>query len=216
MWKKRGCQRRKTELMGEEKIVHVSEGANARNMAIVCKSSGKVEIVMGMFAFLLVLIVMLFGLKISQFMITGAYVEDALAASNLASALIDVEEYGRNYTIKIAEPQEAFEIYREALAVNLKLDEEGKSIQRELLAGPVKILSYIVYNVTGDHTEIYFFDGNGCLEDTQTAVVGQVLTPDGKLVETTTIYSKVEFAVQGIGQQFVTVRKEKSVDIKRR
>ena len=209
MWKKNECQQPKTESICED------ASAQAEEFLPEGKSFGQVEIIMGMFAFLMVLIAMIFGLKISQFMITGAYVEDALAASNLASALIDVEEYGRNYTICIRDPGEAFEIYREALSVNLQLDEEGKSFQRELLKGTVRILSYIVYNVKADQVEIFSFDGNGNLVDVQTGRIGLINTPDGVTVETTTIYSKVQFTVQGIGEQYISVRKEKSVDIKR-
>jgi len=178
-------------------------------------SRGQVEILLGMFGFLLVLFVMLFGLKVAQFMITGAYVEDALAASNLASALIDVEQYGRDNTIRVKDPRHAFEIYREALFINLQLDEEGNSFQRELLQGPVRILSYIVYNVRQEGVDMYSFDGEGHLIDTRTELPDAIYTPDHVLVETTTIYSQVEFIVQGMGEQYITVRKEKSVDITR-
>jgi len=185
------------------------------NGLYIKKNYGKVELVLGMFAFLVVLLVMFFGLKITHFMIAGAYVEDALAASNLASALIDVEEYGKNGTISIREPANAFRIYREALSTNLQLDEDGNSFQRELLQGPVRILSYIVYNVRGDQVEAYTFDGDGNMTDVQQGEVGAVYTPEGVLVETTAIYSRVEFGVRGIGKQFISAQKEKCVDIKR-
>ena len=58
------------------------------------KTEGKVDIVVGMMLFLILLIAILFSFKVSQYMVTAAGVEDALAASNLASAVIDLEEYG--------------------------------------------------------------------------------------------------------------------------
>lgn len=197
MWKNYVCQQRKIKELS------------------VKRSRAQVEIIMSMFAFLLVLFVMIFGWKISLFMVTGAYVEDALAASNLASALIDPLEYGKSYTLQIKDTEQAFRIYREALSVNLSLDEEGNSFQKELLSEPVKILSYIVYNVVDDRVEISSFDGRGNLVSIHTEKPGEARTPDGIPVETTTVYSAVSFAVQGIGDQIIRVRKEKSVDIKR-
>lgn len=191
MWKKKECRRQKI------------------NKA----HSGQVDIIMGMFALFLVMVVLYAGLKISHFMVTGAYVEDALAASNLASALIDVEEYGRSRVIRIADPRRAYEIYKEALSVNLQLDEEGRSFQRELLEGPVKVLSYIVYNVEGDQVKAYAFTEEGSLEEAVPGQVGLVFTPDGVRVETTTIYSRIRFGVKGLGQQYIQAEKEKSVDI---
>ena len=175
--------------------------------------SGQVDIIMGMFALFLVVIALYAGLKVSHFMITGAYVEDALTASNLASALIDVEEYGRNRVIRIADPRLAYQIYKEALSVNLQLDEEGRSFQRELLEGPVKVLAYIVYNVEGNQVKAYAFTEEGSLEETAPGQVGWVFTPDGVQVETTTVYSRVRFGVKGLGQQYIQAEKEKSVDI---
>lgn len=179
------------------------------------KHSGQTDIIMGMFALFLVVVIMIAGWKASHFMITGAYVEDALAASNLASALIDVEEYGKSRVICIEDPQVAFSLYKQALSVNLQLDEDGRSFQREMLEGPVEILSYMVYNVTGNQVEIFSFEQDGRVQEVNIGEIGQVFTPDGVCVETTTIYSRVKFGVKGMGQQYIQAEKEKSVDIKR-
>lgn len=211
MWKKQECLRLKIKriLWGPRRRFLTKQRRRS-----VCRSAGKVEIVLGMFAFLMVLVVMLAGLKISQIMITGAYVEDALAASNLASALIDVEAYGKSREILIRDVEAAYDLYLEALAVNLKLDEEGRSAQRGLLTGQVEVLSYIIYNVSGSQVDIYEFSAGSALQSSQ-GILGQVYTPDGVRVETTTIYSCAAFGVEGFLQQPVRAKKEKSVDIKR-
>lgn len=72
------------------------------------KTSGQVDIVVGMFLMVLLLVVVLFGFRTTEYVITSVYVEDALAASNLASAVIDLEEYGRTHTIWVKDPQSAF------------------------------------------------------------------------------------------------------------
>ena len=74
-----------------------------------------------MFFFLMVLIVAVFQFKLYTIMTAGAYVEDALAASNLASALIDIKEYGKSHVVRIEDTQEAFRVYRDALYCNLAL-----------------------------------------------------------------------------------------------
>ena len=179
------------------------------------KSSGKMELFWGLLAVFIVTLVMFVCLKVSHFMIAGAYVEDALAASNLASALIDIEEYGKSYTLRIKDPQNAYKIYKEALAVNLALDENERSSQAELLEGKVKILSYMVYNVEGNQVYIFSLSESETMQLLVSGEVGTIHTPDGILVETTTIYSKISFGVKGLGKQYIYAEKEKSVDVKR-
>lgn len=166
-----------------------------------------------MFFFLMVLLVALFQFKVYAYAVAGAYVEDALAASNLASALIDVEEYGRNHNIRIGDTQNAFRIYQDALYYNLALDEEGYSAKEELLTGKVQLQEYIVYNVLNHEVQITAYDGEGnCLRQ-ETSQLGNVRTPDGVLVEHTTIYSRVGFRVKGLIGRNIDAEKEKSVDI---
>ena len=179
------------------------------------KGSGKIELFIGLLAVFIVSMVMFVCLKVSHFMIAGAYVEDALAASNLASALIDIEEYGKSYTLRIFDPQSAYKIYKEALAVNLALNEKGRSSQTELLEGQIKILSYMVYNVEGNRIDIFSLSESGTMQLLSSEEVGTIHTPDGILVETTTIYSKISFGVKGLGKQYIYAEKEKSVDVKR-
>ena len=65
------------------------------------KSVGQVDVVVGMFLVCMTVVVVLFGFRTQQYMLISDYVEDALAASNLASAVIDLEEYGKNHKIWI-------------------------------------------------------------------------------------------------------------------
>lgn len=159
--------------------------------------------------------VVLFGFRTQQYMVTSAYVEDALAAANLASAVIDLQEYGKTHRICIQEPEHAFEIFRESLCYNLQLDSFLNATNRDVLASGVRILDYRIYNVAQDIVQVYVLDENGVIKEYQTGICGSVFTPDGVCVETTTIYSKVSFEVKGIGEQIISANKEKSVDIVR-
>lgn len=157
----------------------------------------------------------MFSFRVTQYMVTSSEVEDALAASNLASAVIDLEEYGKSHTIYIPEPEAAFVRYREALVVNLGLDEYLNTTNRDLISSQVEIKQYIVYNLRGDMVETYMLDGMGRLMSSHTARRGTVFTPDNVQVETTTIYSKVGFCVEGLMGQEIYAEKEKSIDITR-
>lgn len=178
-------------------------------------ADGQVDVVTAMFFFLLVLLVAVFQFKSFTYMVSGAYVEDALAAADLASALIDVEEYGRTHNILIADTQRAFRIYRDALYYNLALDEAGYSARTELLTGRVRIEEYTVYNVLDREIQITCYDEQGNCVYRESAAPGTVRTPDGAPVEHTTVYSRVAFQVTGLQGGIIEAVKEKSVDIVR-
>ena len=174
--------------------------------------SGQADVVAAMFFFLMVLIVALFQFRVYVCMVAGAYVEDALAVSNLASALIDVEEYGRSHSVRIGDTQNAFRVYRDALYDNLALDEEGYSAKEDLLAGQVELREYIVYNVSDQEIQISVYDGEGnCLRQERERP-GEARTPDGVAVEHTTVYSRVGFRIRGLMGRTMEAEKEKSVD----
>lgn len=179
------------------------------------KTEGKVDIIVGMMMFLILLIAILFAFRISQYMVTAAGVEDALAASNLASAVVDLEEYGKSNTIHIPDAEAAFGIFREALCYNLELDQYMNTSNKNFLTAPVEIKEYRIFNVVGEKVHILVLDGNGCLCKEECGSIGEVYTPDNILVETTTIYSRIGFWVEGLMGQQIYAEKEKSIDIKR-
>lgn len=161
------------------------------------REPGQLEWVTGLF-FILFLGILLCGiLQLDLSRASAAYLEDALAASNLASAVIDVEEYGISHSILIRDPEEAFEIYRSALRGNLNLNEDWECPAGGLIGGRVSILNYTVYNVRDNAVEIWHFDEYGqlsCLGGN----VGTVYAPDGKMIESTSVYSEVTYPVRGI------------------
>ena len=46
-----------------------------------------------------------FALQIREYISLKTHTEDALAASNLASAVIDIQEYGINHNLVIKDPE---------------------------------------------------------------------------------------------------------------
>lgn len=165
--------------------------------SIEIAEAGQLEWVTGLF-FLLFLGILLCGtLQLDVFRASAAYLEDALAASNLASAVIDVEEYGISHTILVKDPDEAYGIYLSALRGNLNLNEDWESSAGGLIGGRVSVLSYIIYNVIEDRVEIYHYDEEGRMSFSL-GETGAVLSPGGKRIENTSIYSEVAYPVGGI------------------
>ncbi len=177
-------------------------------------SKGKIEMVAGMY--LSVFLVLVFSMQIQLYIltVTGSMMEDALAASNLASAVIDVREYGISHTVQIASPDTAYLLYREALQQNLGLKDNWEHRNQILICGPITVRQYIIYNVKEKDIDIYSFGENGPNYSwTEYGGLGRVQTPDGILIESTSVYSQIEFNVKGILGMSVLARKEKTVDI---
>lgn len=177
------------------------------------KRTGKVEIFVGMYMVVFLLILLSVQLQMRIFMATSTYMEDALAASNLASAVIDVREYGMTHIVKIASPDDAFELYCEALKQNLSLNDEWESGKKDLIYGQVEILKYEIYNVEKNNITIYSYGTEGEYVRALPNRLGSVYTPDGVLVESTSVYSKIRFPVKGILGIEIDAKKDKTVDI---
>lgn len=178
------------------------------------KNQGQISVCMGMFFCMIVFLTILCQIKLLQYRAAGALVEDALAASNLASAVINVEEYGKTHNIFVESPEMAFFRYREALQYNMQLDTELQSREGCAVCGKVDILSYQIFQVAGDKVCIYRFNEEGRLMETLVQELSSAALPDGKAIEGTSIYSKVGFRVRGLGEEIIYAIKEKSVDIK--
>lgn len=163
---------------------------------------------------MLVLLVVLFQVKLLRYRTIGTYVEDSLVNAELASAVVDIKEYGRTHRILVESPAAAFEKFKVALCYNLGLNEDLESMGEEGLLGKVEILTYQIFHVNGDLVTVYFFQEDGTLLRTESMVLAQAYLPDGNKVETTSIYSKVGFYVAGLGGNRIYATKEKAVDIK--
>lgn len=177
------------------------------------RDSGQVEWVGGLFFLLILAILMYTQLQLAAWSCASVYLEDALAASNLASALIDIEEYGKTEKVLIRDEQRAFEIYKEAVRTNLGLDTKWQCENQNLIAGPVEIVDYIIYNVDGNLVEIVRLEEDGEVVERKADTKGKVVAPDGTLVEHTGIYSALSFHVTGFPGMVIRAQKGKLVDI---
>lgn len=175
---------------------------------------GQIEWVVGLFSIVFMAIILCAGIQIEVYSASSLYMEDALAVSNLASALIDVEEYGISNNITLNDPVEHYEIYKQALKENLGLNDDFEGSESALISGQVTIDKYIIYNVSDAGVEIYTVSSEGEVSR-EFCPLDEVVTPDGTRVESTGIYSRISFPVKGFFNTTVTARKGKLVDIVR-
>lgn len=178
------------------------------------KSEGKVEIAVGMYLLVTLMILAAVQLQVRLFGITSAQAEDALAASGLASAVADLKEYGISHMLVIASADNAYAVYKEALRQNLNLNGDGEVPNKDLISGAVKIENYSIYNVREDQVTIYSYGEDGeCHQSVEENGRGRITAPDGTLIENTSVYSRIKFPVKGILGVTFQARKEKTVDI---
>lgn len=191
-------------------------GCLRRNIEKLLKGreSGQAGWMVGLFFTLFLGVTLCAALQIERYRAASLYLEDALAASNLASAVIDVQEYGISHSILIADPSEAYGLYQRAVMANLNLDASWKAQEGSLVQGTVGIVKYIVYNVKGGGVMIYHFDADGRVTQRQ-ETLGSVTAPNGIPIENTSVYSEITFEVKGLFGGTVKAHKGNLADISR-
>lgn len=177
------------------------------------KDAGQVEAVWGMFLVTILAVLLYTRLQLAVWQTAGMYLEDALAASNLASALIDVEEYGRSNKIIIEDMESAYQIYEGAVRENLQLDGQWENADKELISGRVEIADYIIYNVDGTMVYASRIARDGHVAESWRGRVGEVYAPNGLKVEHTGVYSEITFPVRGFRGMMIPAHKGKLVEI---
>lgn len=190
----------------------MNPGRGAYSGRWLSRSVGQAEWVTGLFLILFLGILLCAQLQVAAYRAASLYLEDALAASNLASAVIDLEEYGISHRVQIADPVRAYERYREALRGNLQLNDQWEGINTELISGGLTVERYIIYNVDKEGVEVYELDSTGSVHTWQGAP-GTVRAPNDLLIENTSVYSEISFPVEGSFGVRVQAHKGKLVDV---
>lgn len=174
--------------------------------------SGKVEWAAGLFSLLFLGIMLCAVLQMDMYRSSSDYLEDALALSNLASAVIDVEEYGISHQLVISDPQQAYERYREAVKGNLNLDDSWQCPAGKLISGPVRIVNYTVYSVMDNDVTVTSFDESGYMSR-WSETLGSARAPGGIPIVSTSVYSEIAYQIDGFLGTSVEAHKGKLVDV---
>lgn len=180
----------------------------------VGKENGQIGWTLGLFLVLFLGIFLCALLQIDLYRTASLYLEDALAASNLASAVVDIKEYGESHKILIKDFQEAYERYQQAVKGNLNLSDSWEGQTGGVIQGSVRIINYTIYNVDGNDVTVYCYNENGSMTS-WTDVLGSTLAPNGKVIESTSIYSEIAFMVKGMFGIEVQAYKGNLADIAR-
>lgn len=178
------------------------------------KGAGQAGGTVGLFLTLFLGVMLCAVLQLEHYRAASLYLEDALAASNLASAVVDVREYGISHSILIARPEEAYQTYLWAVRGNLNLNDEWEGQAGSLVQGPVSVVRYIVYNVKGDEVAVYCFDRDGQMTQWREKL-GNVAAPNGIPVDNTSVYSEIAFETEGLFGVKVRAHKGSLADISR-
>lgn len=189
------------------------KGFLLRNIKRKGRDSGQLHWLTGLFFFLILMVLMNAQLQLAAWNSTSQRLEDALAASNLASALINIPKFGKKHRVEMIEAEEAYQIYREAVKENLCLNEEWETSGQELICGPVEIVDYVIYNVDKERVEAIRVGKNGRITETVEGRRGEMKAPDQSIIECPGIYSEIRFPVRGFLGITVTAHKGKLVDI---
>lgn len=177
----------------------------------VKSDEGQIGFCVSLFFLLFLSVLLAAQLQLEQVRASDAYLQDALAASGLACALIDIREYGSTHEVRIPDVQEAYRQYCISLRANLGLDENWNCANRNMISGIVRLENYIVYNVQGDQVEIHRISQGR--EETARGRLGAVQAPNGQIIEHTGIYSEISYPLKGVLGLNVQARKGKLVDI---
>lgn len=173
---------------------------------------GQVSWVLGLFLLLFLAILLCMQLQLELYRASSLYLEDALALSNLASAVIDVQEYGKTHRVRIPDPEQAYDRFCLAIQDNLGLNDNYEATNHKLISGRVQICKYIIYNVKGQEVSVWERNDSGQIREWQGGL-GEVRSPKGQIVEKTGVYSEISYPVEGFLGVTVTARKSKLVDI---
>ncbi len=176
------------------------------------REEGSIGWVTGVFFVLFFMILLCAELQLAAYRASGGYLEDALAASNLASAIIDIETYGISHEVRIAESAAAYGRYTDAVKVNLQLDDSWQCANSVLISGPVTVERYIIYNVGKEAVEILEVEAGGRVRQSW-GLPGNVAAPNGIPVTHTGIYSEISFPIKGFLGMEVQAHKGKLIDI---
>ena len=159
------------------------------------KDKGLIEYSLSLIFLMICIFVVLLVFSYRRSIVERYYIEDGLAASTLAAAVIDTDIYGETEDLIISNTDNAYMVFKQTLKTNLGLDDAFILVNRTFMDSEVNVQEFRIYNMKDGLITEVLYDEHG---NKQMQVLGSgVLTPNGKEVESTTIYSKIEFDVKG-------------------
>lgn len=175
------------------------------------KDRGIIEYSLSLIFLMICVLVILLTFSFRRSIIERSYLEDGLAASTLAAAIIDTDVYGESEELIISDTDRAYLTFKQTLKTNLGLDDSFMPISEAFMESQVNVLEFRIYNVKEGLVTETLYDEHG---NKQVQVLGAVtMTPNNKAIESTTVYSKIEFDVKGYMNQVQRETMEYCADV---
>lgn len=175
------------------------------------KDRGIIEYSLSLIFLMICVLVILLTFSFRRSIIERTYLEDGLAASTLAAAIIDTDVYGESEELIISDTDRAYLTFKQTLKTNLGLDDSFMPTSEAFMESQVNVLEFRVYNVKEGLVTETLYDEHG---NKQVQILGvATMTPNNKVIESTTVYSKIEFDVKGYMNQVQRETMEYCADV---
>lgn len=170
------------------------------------------------FSITLILILVVYATTIGIIRNESEIVSDDLISSELAAyKSIDTTELGASQgldTVIITNHEDAFNVFKEYLKLNLNLDDSFKPINEyNFIKEKVDILLFTIYNVKNNDVEIITYNTDGYTVSFEQGKRGIITTPKGNKVINTTIYAEIGFYIKPMFLEKKYIVKSEETDI---
>ncbi len=174
------------------------------------RTEGGIEYLSALMIIILCGILLLYSLSVKELRQFQISVKDNLDVACLSSALINREIYMDDETIVFDDS--AYGIFLNNLKTNMMLDDNFYPVN-ECLYEKVNIHEFILYNVSNDALNIINYDNEGRVTRQTVDYTGNEVTPDGTLIQSSTIYADIGMMIRSFPGVEEYVHVTSSVDV---
>jgi hypothetical protein len=169
------------------------------------------------FMILMIMIYIVYCVSLGQVKTESEMVNDDIATSELAAFKdIDKEVLGASTNLNhivITDYSQTFDTFKSYLVENLNLNNDLTPIsQSNFLKNKVQISDFRIYNMYDDHIELITYN-NGSF--TKSNIDKGAKTPKGNVVDSTTLYVKIEFDINYVLNKVKHVSVEEEANIEK-
>ena len=177
------------------------------------KSEGLVGVATTIILWIFLIFIAVFVFMVGAYNSVASSVRNALSDTNLAVSTISFVDFGNNQSIHVCGksyimkkflPQheytdEVFAQYKDAIAVNLELENNGVTLSRDdfLYGGTITIEYFTIYNYYEEDNsyDVITYNSSGLVSIDH--LYGPLTAPNGQSVHGTSVYSQISFPVKG-------------------
>lgn len=161
------------------------------------RKKGSIEYVGALMLICLAGILMFFVISAKHVKLYQIKIKDSVDTSALSAAIVDMDTLMDDGGIVIDNPVRSREIFEKTLRYSLNLNNDLTPKDKEMF-GRIEIHDFIVYEITdGGCLTRYDIGRGGACTETSCDYDANPKTPDGKMIESATIYVDIGMYVTG-------------------